>query len=75
MMLRTKLLLMFNKCFKAPVHPFNLQREGVKSYAMWQYEKGADTIRFYLKKYSIEEMFAGKTVADIGCGAAGKSLY
>lgn len=75
MMLRTKLLLAVNKCFRAPVHPFNLQREGVKSYAMWQYEKGADTIKFYLQKYTIEEMFAGKTVADIGCGAAGKSLY
>lgn len=75
MMIRTKILLTLNKCFKAPVHPFNLQREGVKSYAMWQYEKGADTIKFYLKKYSAEEMFAEKTVADIGCGAAGKSLY
>lgn len=75
MMLRTRLLLAANKCFKAPLHPFNLQREGVKSYAMWQYEKGAETIKFYLKNYSIEEMFGGKTVADIGCGAAGKSLY
>ncbi len=74
-MIRTKILMALNKCFKAPVHPFNLQNDGVKTYAMWQYEKGADTIKFYRKKYGTDEMFKGKTVADIGCGAAGKSLY
>lgn len=75
MKIRTKILLALNKLFKAPVHPFNLQNDGVKSYAMWQFEKGAQTIAFYTKRYSIEEMFQGKTVVDIGCGAAGKSLY
>ncbi len=75
MRISTKLLIGLNKCFKAPVHPFNLQRDGVKSYAMWQYEKGADTIKLYLKNYTKEEMFENKVVADIGCGAAGKSLY
>ncbi len=75
MMIRTKMLMAVNKLFKAPVHPFNLQNDGVKSYAMWQYEKGAETIKFYLKNYSAEEMFGGKVIADIGCGAAGKSLY
>ena len=75
MKLRTKILLACNKLFKAPVHPFNLQNEGVKSYAMWQFERGAQTIAFYTKRYSQEEMFKNKTVVDIGCGAAGKSLY
>ena len=75
MMLRTKLLLLENKLFKTPVHPFNLQNQGVKSYAQWQYEKGADTVALYMKRYSLDEMFAGKTVVDIGCGAAGKSLF
>lgn len=75
MMIRTKILMALNKLFKPPVHPFNLQNDGVKSYAMWQYEKGEDTVKFYLKNYSAEEMFGGKVVADIGCGAAGKSLY
>lgn len=71
----TKLLLKLNKCFKAPAHPFNLQNDGVMSYAMWQYQKGEDTIKFYLDHCSAEEMFGGKTVVDIGCGAGGKSLY
>ncbi|MBQ8893626.1 MAG: class I SAM-dependent methyltransferase [Clostridia bacterium] len=75
MMLRTKLLLFCNRFFKAPVHPFNLQNEGVMTYAEWQFQKGEDTIALYLKKYTTEEMFRDKVVVDIGCGAAGKSLY
>ena len=71
----TKILLKLNKLFRAPVHPLNLQNDGVMSYAMWQYTKGAETIKFYLDFCSEEEMFNGKTVLDIGCGAAGKSLY
>lgn len=72
---RTRFLLWCNRLFKPPVHPLNLQNNGVKSYAMWQYEKGAETIKFYLERYSEAEMFADKTVVDIGCGAGGKSLY
>jgi 2-polyprenyl-3-methyl-5-hydroxy-6-metoxy-1,4-benzoquinol methylase len=69
------ILLFLNKFFKPPVHPFNLSNEGGSSYAEWQYEKGARTIELYMPNTSAEEMFSGKTVLDIGCGAAGKSLY
>jgi len=58
-----------NKLFPLPVHPFNLQNEGVKTYAQWQYEKGEETLRFYLEKVTKEEMFKDKVVLDIGCGA------
>lgn len=75
MRLATKILLKLNTCFKAPVHPFNLQNDGVMSYAMWQYQKGADTIRFYLDFCNEADMFADKTIVDIGCGAGGKSLF
>lgn len=75
MMIRTKILIAINKIFKEPVHPLNLQNDGVKTYAQWQYEKGEETIKFYLKNYTQDEMFKDKTVVDIGCGAAGKSLY
>ncbi len=71
----TKILLKLNKLFKAPVHPLNLQNDGVMSYAMWQYTKGSETIRFYLDFCTEEDMFKDKTIVDIGCGAAGKSLY
>jgi ubiquinone/menaquinone biosynthesis C-methylase UbiE len=64
-----------NKLFRLPVHPFNLQRDGIKTYAEWQFEKGAETIKFFLEYSTVEEMFKDKTVLDIGCGAAGKTLY
>ena len=71
----TKLLLAVNRLFPLPVHPFNLQNEGKQSYAMWQYERGGNTIAFYRERYSTEEMFQNKVVLDVGCGAAGKTMY
>lgn len=70
-----RLLLGLNRLFRPPVHPFNLQNDGTKSYAMWQYEKGRDTVQFFLARYTEEEMFRDKDVCDVGCGAGGKSLY
>ena len=70
-----KSLLFFNKFFKLPQHPFNMQNDGTKTYAMWQYEKGQDTIKFYLEHTDSDSMFKDKDVLDVGCGAAGKSLY
>ncbi len=64
-----------NRAFPLPVHPFNLRNAGISTYAEWQYEKGADTIQFFLEKYTVTGMLSGKTVLDIGCGAGGKSLY
>lgn len=64
-----------NSIFPLPVHPFNLQNQGVKTYAQWQYEKGEDTLKFYLDKVTKEEMFNNKKVLDIGCGAGGKTLF
>ncbi|MBQ7474889.1 MAG: class I SAM-dependent methyltransferase [Clostridia bacterium] len=71
----TKTLKFFNKLFKPPVHPWNTQLEGGKTYAEWQYENGERTIEFYKKFTTPEDMFKGKTVLDVGCGAGGKSLY
>ena len=70
-----KLLLATNNWFPRIVHPFNLQNDGEKTYAMWQYEKGYDTIKLYMDRFSRDEMFRDKDVLDMGCGAAGKSLY
>ena len=71
----SKVIIAVNRLFKAPVHPFNLQNDGEKTYAMWQYEKGYDTIKLYMDRFSRDEMFRDKDVLDMGCGAAGKSLY
>ncbi|MDD4089180.1 MAG: class I SAM-dependent methyltransferase [Tissierellia bacterium] len=70
-----KLCMTVNKLFKLPVHPFNLHNEGKKTYAQWQYEKGIDTIEFYLKHNTVDEMFKDKIVLDIGCGAGGKTVF
>ena len=45
--------------------PFNLHNEGKKTYAQWQYEKGIDTIKFYLKHTDVDEMFKDKVVLDL----------
>lgn len=74
----TKLLKKINGLFPLPVHPFNLQNEGVTTYAKWQYEKGENTVKFYLDSPFVStpsDMFGGKSVLDIGCGACGKTLY
>ena len=70
-----KILKSINPIFPKPVHPFNLQNNEEKTYAEWQYEKGINTIRFYLDKYTTDEMFKDKRVLDFGCGAGGKSIY
>jgi len=70
-----KLILKLNGKFRPVIHPFNLQSEGKKTYATWQFERGYETIRLFTEKYTEKEMFSGKRVLDMGCGAAGKSLY
>lgn len=75
MAISTSIIKFTNKIFPKVVHPFNLQNEGKQSYAQWQFERGGDTIRFFLDAVSADEMFRDKLVLDMGCGAAGKSLY
>lgn len=75
MRLPVKILLGLNKLFPPVPHPFNLQNEGKLRYNQWQYQQGERTIACFAPKYGKEEMFSGKRVLDLGCGAAGKSLY
>lgn len=75
MSFKVELLKNINKLFPLPVHPFNTQASGEKTYGMWQYEKGEQTIKFYLEYTDTDSMFKDKVVLDVGCGAAGKSLY
>lgn len=70
-----RFLLTTNKVFPKVIHPFNLQNSGEKTYAQWQFERGMNTISCFTDKYTPQEMFEGKNVLDMGCGAAGKSLY
>ncbi len=75
MTISKNILKSINKLFPLPAHPFNLQNEGKQTYAQWQFERGLETIKFYLPYTTVEEMFKDKVVLDVGCGAAGKSLF
>ena len=76
-----KMLIWANKFFKAPAHPFNMQSDGRMTYAEWQFERGEDTVRCYSGWRRLQgeggtaAMFRGKDVLDVGCGAAGKTVY
>ena len=69
--LGVKAVKALNKVFPKVVHPFNMQMDGEKTYAMWQFEKGEDTIKNYLGFTNKNEMFKDKTVLesgrDVGC--------
>lgn len=75
MSVAVRLCKSLNKLFPLQRHPFNLNNSGIQTYPQWQYEKGAETIKFYLKKTNVETMFKDKVVLDIGCGAGGKTIY
>ena len=64
-----------NKLFPPPVHPFNLQKDGVKTYAEWEFEKGLSTLQYFLDFTNLDNLFKDKVVLDIGCGAAGKTVF
>ncbi len=75
MRLSVKALLALNRCFPRIEHPFNLQNEGRQSYAEWQFEQGARTLECFLPELTPADILAGKELLDMGCGAAGKSLF
>ncbi len=75
MRISTRIIKLTNRIFPPVVHPFNLQNDGKKTYAEWQFEKGGDTVACFRPKYHPDDMFVGKTILDMGCGAGGKSLY
>ena len=69
------LLEKINKLFPPVEHPFNLQNQGKQTYAQWQFQWGKKTVAFFTPRFTPQEIFSGKTVLDMGCGASGKSLY
>ena len=76
MNIKARMLSKLNSLFKVPPHPlFDMHGSNEKSYAKWQFDKGGETISYYLGYTTAEEMFSGKTVLDVGCGVAGKTLY
>lgn len=75
MRIPVRILLALNTLFPPVEHPFNLQNEGRQTYAQWQYQWGEKTVECFSPGFRPGDIFAGKRVLDMGCGASGKSLY
>lgn len=71
----TKLILKLNNSFKKPIHPFNLENEGVKNYSEWEYENAHRALSSFSPEYSQYDILKDKTVLDLGCGGGGKSIF
>ena len=67
-----KLCKLLVSWFKLPFHPFN---DTNQTYNEWLYEKATDTISYFLPFAGMDAIFTDKTVLDIGCGPAGKTLF
>ena len=68
-------LIALNKCFKRPIHPFNLEDEGKETFAEWEFEQSKRLNRYYLPEIDLLKEIQGKTVLDIGAGSGGKTTF
>ena len=75
MSIGANLIVYLNKFFPKKEHPFDLQNEGTKTYAQWEFEHGANATKCFSIFCSEEEMLKDKRILDMGCGAGGKSVY
>jgi ubiquinone/menaquinone biosynthesis C-methylase UbiE len=75
MSIGTNLLFFLNKFFKKPVHPFNLEDEGIKTFAEWEFEQSQRIPLYYSPEFNLLEEIEGKTMLDIGAGGGGKSVF
>lgn len=75
MSLSVRFLLWLNGMFPKIEHPLSSGDRDRLSYPRWQFSQGARTLECFLPEFSPEDILRGKDVLDLGCGAAGKSLY
>lgn len=68
-------LIALNMCFTRPIHPFNLEDEGKKTFAEWEFEQSKRLNRYYLPEIDLLKEIQGKTILDIGAGSGGKTTF
>lgn len=68
-------LIMLNRCFKRPIHPFNLEDEGKKTFAEWEFGQSQRLNNYYLPEVDLLKEIQGKTILDIGAGSGGKTTF
>lgn len=70
-----EVLIALNKLFKKPVHPFNLEDEGKKTFAEWEFEQSNRLNNYYLPEIDFLKEIQSKTILDIGSGSGGKTTF
>lgn len=70
-----EVLIALNKLFKKPVHPFNLEDEGEKTFAEWEFEQSRRLNDYYLPEIDFLKEIQSKTILDIGSGSGGKTTF
>jgi ubiquinone/menaquinone biosynthesis C-methylase UbiE len=68
-------LIVLNRCFKRPIHPFNLEEEGKKTFAEWEFGQSKRLNNYYLPEIDLLKEIQGKTILDIGAGSGGKTTF
>lgn len=68
-------LMALNRCFRRPIHPFNLEDEGKETFAEWEFEQSKRLNTYYLPEIDLLEEVRGKTILDIGAGGGGKTTF
>jgi len=69
------LLKSMNKLFPLPVHPFNLQKDGVKTYADWEFEKGLSTLQYFLDLTDLDQLLKTKQCWTLGVEPQAKQYF
>jgi ubiquinone/menaquinone biosynthesis C-methylase UbiE len=70
-----KTLIFLNKFFKKPMHPFNLEDAGIKTFAQWEFEQSKKIQWYYKPEFDLLKEIQGKTVLDVGAGGGGKTVF
>lgn len=70
-----EILLFMNRFFKRPVHPFNLEDAGIKTFAEWEFNQSKRINLYYLPDINLFKELQGKTILDVGAGGGGKSTF
>ncbi|MEW5705580.1 MAG: class I SAM-dependent methyltransferase [Actinomycetota bacterium] len=71
-----RLLTFINNFFTHPEHPFDLQLQGKKTFAEWEYEQALKTFEGYFADLiNLKVVLEKKVVLDVGCGSGGRTAY
>ena len=70
-----EVLIALNKCFKRPIHPFNLEDEGKKTFAEWEFEQSKRLNNYYLPEIDLLKRYRAKPFLISELVVAGKPHF